>query len=80
MKSTNRSQRKQPLPIFRNPAYRRAIQQIEEALVLAGKRHSSLSDEEKINRVRLALFGADPVQILDSDNLTQTGTIQSSPA
>lgn len=75
----NHSKQNQSLPIFRRLAYRRAIQQIEEALACASKRHSSLSDEEKIDLVRLKLFGS-AIQILDSNDQTQTGTIQSSSA
>lgn len=55
-------QTNQPLRISRYPAYRRAIQQIEEALACASKRQPSLSDEEKIDLVRLKLFGADAVE------------------
>lgn len=53
----NRHQKKPPLPISRNPAYRRAIERINESLVQADERRSSLSFEEKIDRLRRAVFG-----------------------
>ena len=44
----------------RSPAYRRAIERLEEALARARERHeddSAFSESERIDRARLALFG-----------------------
>ena len=71
----NRHRRKPPLPITRYPAFRRAIQGIEESLECASARHSVLSDDEKIDLARLALFGHEALQISDSDRSAQTRTI-----
>lgn len=76
----NRHQRKTPLPITYYPAFRRAIQGIEESIICASTRNSALSDEEKIDLARLALFGHEALQISDSDHSALTGTIQSSSA
>jgi hypothetical protein len=48
----NRHQKPPPLAI-RNPACRRAVQRLEEALA----RHSAYYNAEKINLLRQALFG-----------------------
>ena len=44
----------------RNPAYRPALQRLEEALVRACQRNQAYEDlvaDEKLTRARLALFG-----------------------
>ena len=48
--------KKSPPPITRHPAYRRAIQQLDEAFERAEERRWPLSDEEKRRRMR-ELFG-----------------------
>jgi hypothetical protein len=48
----NRRQKPPPLAI-RNPAYRRAVQRLEEALA----KHSASYNAGKINLLRQALFG-----------------------
>ena len=56
-------QHKQPQMTVRNPAYRQAIQQLDEAVARANKHNDaylSWVEGEKLTRMRLALFGSAP--------------------
>jgi len=56
-------QHKQPQMTVRNPAYRQAIQRLDEAVASANKHNDaylSWVEAEKLTRARIALFGCAP--------------------
>jgi hypothetical protein len=56
-------QHKQPPMTVRNPAYRLAIQRLDKAMASANKHNDaylSWVENEKLTRMRIALFGCAP--------------------